>query len=186
MKKQRRGDTEQPQRDARVIQRFSSDGDPPQGNQLVVATKRRKERREKMKGEKYSDNVEETLLEDVWTGLVGKSEFVDEPFTRHYDDFSKLTGPAIAVASHPTSSIRMIRKVDAVDMDDDFQLEEAFIDAEICHAKERRQYDGKEVYRSPGLSRGVTKSLRKDRRIGKEEKHSHSKGKSNVLVTINH
>lgn len=184
--KKRREDTEQPQRDAHVIQRFSSDADPPQGNQLVVATKRRKERREKMKGEKYSDNVEETLLEDVWTGLIGKSELVDEPFTRHYDDFSKLTGPAIAVASHPTSSIRMIRKVDAVDMDDDFQLEEAFIDAEICHAKERRQYDGKEVYPSSGLSRGVTTSLRKDRRMGKDKKRSHSKGKSSVLATINH
>ncbi len=186
MKKQRREDTEQPQRDTRGIQRFSSDADPPQGNQLVVATTRRKERREKMKGEKYSDNVEETLLEDVWTGLIGKTELVDEPFTRHYDDFSKLTGPAIAVASHPTSSIRMIRKVDAVDMDDDFQLEEAFIDAEICHAKERRQYNGKEVHPSPGLSRGVTTSLRKDRRIVKEKKRSHSKGKSNILATINH
>jgi hypothetical protein len=43
---------------------------------------------------------------------------------------------------HPTSSVRMVRKVDAIDMDADFQLEEAFIDAEICHAKERRHYAG--------------------------------------------
>jgi len=43
---------------------------------------------------------------------------------------------------HPTSSVRMVRKVDAIDMNADFQLEEAFIDAEICHAKERRHYAG--------------------------------------------
>eukprot|EP00531_Pseudo-nitzschia_arenysensis_P000305 CAMPEP_0116156804 /NCGR_PEP_ID=MMETSP0329-20121206/23019_1 /TAXON_ID=697910 /ORGANISM="Pseudo-nitzschia arenysensis, Strain B593" /LENGTH=2263 /DNA_ID=CAMNT_0003653895 /DNA_START=211 /DNA_END=7002 /DNA_ORIENTATION=- len=191
MKKQRYEDMEQDGREhaANVF----SVVDHQQANQVVNATKRRKEWRKKMKKEKHSEDVEETLLEDVWTGLIGKNDIVDEPFTRHYDDFSKLTGPAIMIASHPTSSIRMIRKVDAVDMDDDFQLEEAFIDAEICHAKERRQYDGKEGHPS------FSKSLRKERRIssavGKQKKRSQStgrdknkstKGKANVLATINH
>merc|ERR1711935_1040549 len=147
---------------------------------------------EKMKEEKYTDGVEETMLEDVWTGLGGKRDFVDEPFTRHYDDFSKLAGPAMVISSHPTSSIRMIRKVDAIDMNDDFQLEEAFIDAEICHAKERRYFSGsdrgKMVYPPLGSSRGDTKPLRKpgnkerSKSIGREK----NKGKKNILAMSNH
>ena len=195
MKDQRREDREEHQMDdraARVIQRFFSDVDHEQSSQLMVATKRRKEWREKMKKEKYTDGVEETMLEDVWTGLVGKSDFVDEPFTRHYDDFSKLAGPAMVISSHPTSSIRMIRKNDAIDMDDDFQLEEAFIDAEICHAKERRYFSGsdrgKMVYPPLGSSRGDTKPLRKSgnkkrsKSIGREK----NKGKKNILAMSNH
>ncbi len=191
MKKQRKEDMDQYEREdtARVF----SDLDHHQANQFVNATKRRKEWRKKMKKEKDGEDVEKTLLEDVWTGLIGKHDIVDEPFTRHYDDFSKLTGPAIAVASHPTSSIRMIRKVDAVDMDDDFRLEEAFIDAEICHAKERRQYDGKEGH--PYFSTSSRKNRRTSGSAGKQKRRSQStgreknlstNGKVNVLATFNH
>jgi len=69
--------------------------------------------------------------------------------TSYYNDddddaseFSQLTGSTTAFAPHPTTTVRMIRKVDAVDMDDDFRLEEAFIDAEIYQAKERRHFAG--------------------------------------------
>lgn len=184
---------------ARVIQRFFSDVDHEQASQLVLATKRRKEWREEMTKEKYTDDVEDTMLEDVWTGVVAKSDFVDEPFTRHYDDFSKLAGPAIPLSPHPTSSIRMIRKVDATDMDDDFQLEEAFIDAAISHAKERRNVAGsdrgRKVYPPSGSSRGGTKSSRNESRMmvspGKKKRsqsigRDKNKSRGNVLAMSNY
>lgn len=193
MKEQVREDTEEYQRyvAARVIQRFFLQVNRHQVEQLLLATKRRKEWRKKMKKENYTDDVEEALLEDVWIDLAAQSKD-EEPFTRHYTNFGpggvgnrmrkhkvsvnksiesvmKLQDEAEPLALHPTSSIRMIRKVDAIDMDDDFQLEEAFIDAEICHAKERRHYAGsgcgKKVYPRSGSSRGDTRSSRKDLRI---------------------
>ncbi|OEU15173.1 hypothetical protein FRACYDRAFT_261552 [Fragilariopsis cylindrus CCMP1102] len=73
------------------------------------------------------------------SAVVGLHQYDDDDDT---SEFSQLTGSTMAYAPHPTTSIRMIRKVDAIDMDDDFQLEEAFIDAEIHHAKERRHLAG--------------------------------------------
>jgi hypothetical protein len=62
-----------------------------------------------------------------------------------YDDdtsvFSQLTGMtgSTMTFARPAHHIRVLRKVALNDMEDEFQLEEAFIDAEIFHAKERRQ-----------------------------------------------
>jgi len=168
MKEQVRDDMEELQRDeaARVIQRFFLRV-KDEADEFVLATKRRKRWRKNMKREKHSDDVEEAFLEDVWLGLIAQSNLNEEPFTRHFtkfgsggvgegsdlirpqriggDDQSKLhqsVDVTAAFASHPTSSIKMIRKVDAIDIDDDFQLEEAFIDAEIYYAKERRHVEG--------------------------------------------
>jgi hypothetical protein len=55
--------------------------------------------------------------------------------------FSQLTGSTMTYA-RPAHHVRVFRKVAVNDMDDEFQLEEAFIDAEIFHAKERRQMAG--------------------------------------------
>ena len=157
---------------------------------IVVATEEQcKNFREETKKEKRSDDMEETLLEDIWIRLVAKSDIDEEPFVRHYNlgagrgdqpqkhsifvqndtvrsinpsddatDCSQLKLSTMTFPPHPNSSIRMIRKVDAIDMDDDFQLEEAFIDAEISHAKERRFYAGsnhgkKKVNTRSGFSR---------------------------------
>jgi len=190
---------------ARVIQRFFLQMNREDtADQLVVATKRRKKWRKNLKKEKYSNDVEEALLEDVWIGLLAQSNLDEEPFTRHYTNFgpgsvgegslgsqrrrhkllyktaqsgnpssvlklrpeeiddasecSQLTSSTMAFAPHPTSSTRMIRKVDAIDMDDDFRLEEAFIDAEICQAKERRHLagitnTGKKIHKRSGSSK---------------------------------
>jgi hypothetical protein len=211
MKEQVREDTEEYQRDvaARVIQRFFLHVNRNEVDQLLIATKRRKEWRKKMKKENYADDVEEALLEDVWIDLATQSKD-EEPFTRHYTNFglgrigNRKQKHKVYVnknvhqdedeplAPHPTSSIRIIRKVDVTDMDDDFQLEEAFIDAEICHAKERRHYAGssfgKKIQPRSGSSRGATRSSRKDLRISasiSEKKRSGGKkGQFNVLATM--
>ena len=166
-----------------------------------------------MKKEKCTDNVEEALLEDVWIGLNPHSNVVEEPFTRHYtnfgaakggnaNSFSQITESTIASTPHPTSSLRMTRKVDAIDMDDDFQLEEAFIDAEICHAKQRRYNAG--GYPHSSSSRGATESSKRNKKIisgrkksglstggGQENKSKGNasevgKGKFNILTMSNH
>ncbi|KAG7372329.1 IQ calmodulin-binding motif-containing protein [Nitzschia inconspicua] len=51
--------------------------------------------------------------------------------------FSQLTGSTMTFAR--PAHVRVVRKVPVSQMEDEFQLEEAFIDAEIFHAKERRQ-----------------------------------------------
>jgi len=211
MKEQVREDTEEYQRDvaARVIQRFFLHVNRHEVDQLLLATKRRKEWRKKMRKENDTDDVEEALLEDVWIDLAAQSKD-EEPFTRHYTNFGPgrvgnrmqkhkvsanktiLQDEAEPFAPHPTSSIRIIRKVDMIDMDDDFQLEEAFIDAEICHAKERRHYAGrsygKKVHPRSGPSRGATRSSRKDLRISEssngKKKSGGKKGQFNVLATM--
>ena len=177
-----------------------SDVDHDQASQLMLATKRRKEWREKMKKEKDTDDDEESMLEDVWTGVVAKSDFVEEPFTRHYDDFSAFKGPAMPPSPLSTSSIRMLRKVNPIDINDDFQLEEAFIDAEICHAKERRSFAGngrsKRMYPPSGSTRGNTKSTTGGKRVvasvaGKKKRttsvgRERSKSRGHVLSMSNH
>jgi len=201
-----REETEERQRNAAalVIQRFFLYVKHEVDQLVFVATKRRKKWRKKMKTEKRPNDVDETLLEDVWSGLVALVE--EEPFTRHYtnfgpgsvgedsvtrsrvrkqqllvdnicrrsdiqlaksqvvrlqyedddnaSEFSQLTGSTMAYAPHPTtSSARMIRKIDAVDIDDDFQLEEAFIDAEIHYAKERRHLAGNKSKKKESVRR---------------------------------
>lgn len=169
MKEQVRDDMEERQRDeaARVIQRFFVNV-KDEADELILATKRRKKWRKNMKRERHTDNVEEAFLEDVWLGLVAQNNF-EEPFTRNYIDigldfggkgssrvprhqiddddqsqFSLFEGaPArMTFKRHPNSSIQLVRKVDAIDLDDDFQLEEAFIDAEICNAKVLKNLPG--------------------------------------------
>lgn len=153
-----------------------------------------------MKKEKDTDDDEESMLEDVWTGVVAKSGFVEEPFTRHYDDFSTFKGPAMPPSPLSTSSIRMLRKVNPIDINDDFQLEEAFIDAEICHAKERRSFAGngrsKRMYPPSGSTRGNTKSTTGGKRVvasvaGKKKRtpsvgRDRSKSRGHVLSMSNH
>lgn len=94
-------------------------------------------------------------------------------------DFSQLIGPTMASAPqhHPTSSTRMIRKVDANDMDDDFQLEEAFIDAEIFHAKKRRHYAGRNYVKKISTRSGTSwdaRPSREDRSSGKKKNSRNS------------
>lgn len=224
IKEQVRDDMEELQRDeaARVIQRFFLHV-KDEADEFVLATKRRKKWRKNMKREKHTEDVEETFLEDVWLGLVAQSNLNEEPFTRHYTNFGSgwagegsvtnrrarqhylddndqsefsQTG---AFASHPTSSIRMIRKVDAIDMDDDFQLEEAFIDAEIYHAKERRHNagtnGGRKKYssftspRDVGArssrktnSRGIV--IEKARRDDDDSYFGRNQGQSNNILTM--
>jgi hypothetical protein len=238
MKEQAREDMEENQRDAaaRVIQRFFSYVNQYQVDQLVLATKRRKNWRNKMKKEKHFDDVEEALLEDVWIGLVAKSSLEVEPFTRHYANIGhgsigngqtwkhkvSVNEMATAVkhhsivddasgykkAPHPTSSVRIVRKADAIDIDVDFQLEEAFIDAEICHAKERRRNIGNNsnknvVYTSSGSLQdarssrndklestttnfyGKTKNYPNRRKDRNDSKFGKNK-KLNVLAASNH
>jgi len=190
---------------AHITQYSSTQGNHHYVDDLVSATERRKNWRKQIRQEKHSDDMEDALLEDVWTRLVATSDFDEEvPFVRQYTNF----GPAIvggqsqknsdlvkndmvrskmnssddattgcsqfAFPPHPNSSIRMIRKVDAIDMDDDFQLEEAFIDAEIFHAKERRFNAGsnhsmRKVDTRFGLSRGKIPSKRRNQSIMKEK-----------------
>jgi len=162
---------EERQRDAaaRVIQRFFLHV-KNEVDQLVLATKQRRKWRKMMRTDKRTDDVEEALLEHVWLDLVTHSNSdEEEPFVRHYSNIvdSKVgEGSRRALSSlrkqyqfanpsidddaacefisnaHTTTPIRIIRKVDAIDMEDDFQLEEAFIDAGIFHAKERRYLAG--------------------------------------------
>ena len=171
---------------ARVIQRFFL-GVNQDIDELVRATKKRKNWRKTMKREKCSGEVEEEelLLEKVWSGLISHSRD-EEPFTRHYTnlghvssskmrkniagDFNQVAEAKMVTSPHPTSSIRMIRKDDAIDMDDDFQLEEAFIDAKIYNAKERRSYKGnnRSIRAHPRIvsSKNATGSNRKSKGIG--------------------
>lgn len=156
---------------ASVTQYSTTKASHHHGDEPVLAAERRKKRREEIKNEKHSCDIEEALLEDVWVRLATRSDFDEEPFIRQYtnlgpshlgsqsqkrdgfvtnnsvrpiksSDHSQLTLSKMAFPPHPNSSIRMIRQVDAIDMDDNFQLEEAFIDAEITQAKERRYYAG--------------------------------------------
>jgi len=234
-----REETEERQRDAAalVIQRFFLYVKHEVDQLVLVTTKQRKKWRKKMKAEKRPNDVDETLLEDVWSGLAALVE--EEPFTRHYtnfgpgsvgedsatrsrvrkqqllvdnicrqsdsqlakstlqyddddnvSEFSQLTGSTMVYAPHPTtSSARMIKKIDAVDMDDDFQLEEAFIDAEIYHAKERRHLAGnkskkkefrKNVYVGGGRKQNDDKSLVKDNTQRKFSKVAWRQGQRNI------
>jgi hypothetical protein len=73
--------------------------------------------------------------------------------------YSQLTGSTMTFAR--PSHLRVARKVPVNEMDDEFQLEEAFIDAEIIHAKERRQMASSgrgEYYNSSGAPRRNGKS----------------------------
>jgi len=195
IKEQMRDEMEENQKEeaARVIQRFFV-GLKDEGDEIVVATKRRKKWRKNMKRERHAGDVEEAFLEDVWLGLVAQNNFEEEPFTRNYanfgsdrfgegicsfseqkivdDDRSELslfggvTAP-LAFTRHPNSSIQLVRKLDAIEMDDDFQLEEAFIDAEIHNAKELRHVAGtmigrKEYGSTISSSRRVVKIKRQE------------------------
>ena len=66
--------------------------------------------------------------------------------------FSQLTGmtQSTMTFARPAHHIRVLRKVALNDMEDEFQLEEAFIDAEIYHAKERRQMASSGRHHSTG------------------------------------
>jgi hypothetical protein len=213
-------------------------------DQLVLATtKRRRKWRKKFKTGKHSYDIEEALLENVWSDLVTQSNFNEEPFTRQYtglgpgsvsknsdgvvgticneqlftnpsntmglqhyndEDDSESTRP---YGPHPTTSVRMIRKVNAIDMDDDFQLEEAFIDAEILHAKNRRHLAGTnkhKTYDIHGSASSLTASshrkIKKKRGVyckrkyngrnvdGQEQKHRMNivDDVNNILTMSNH
>jgi hypothetical protein len=138
------------ERAARVIQRFFLYV-KEEVDQIVLATTRRKKWRKQMKTDERVGDVDEALLEDVWMGLAPR--FEKDPFTSHYTNFgsgsvggdryhddnaNELAGFIMKYGPHPTTTIQMIRNVGADDIDDDFQLEEAFIDAEIIQAKERK------------------------------------------------
>jgi IQ calmodulin-binding motif len=72
--------------------------------------------------------------------------------------FSQLTGSTMTFAR--PAHVRVVRKIVPMsEMEDDFQLEEAFIDAEIVHAKERRQM--------ANTSRGYHQSSRAPRPLRK-------------------
>lgn len=136
---------------ARVIQRFFFYV-KKEVDKLIIVKTRRKRWRKKKTIEKGAVGYGESLLEDVWLELIALQ---DEHFTSQFDKFrvfSKLRlveddydaekkphlTEAMTFAPHPTINIRIVSKLDGVEMDDNFKLEEAFIDAEVMLAKERR------------------------------------------------
>jgi hypothetical protein len=129
------------------------------------------------------------LRQPASSAVVGSYQYDDDDDT---SEFSQLTGSTMAYAPHPTTSIRMIRKVDAIDMDDDFQLEEAFIDAEIHHAKERRHLAGnKSKKKDRSSSRNSVDYSQLDWKQGQRNINSHKANNnvstmSHVLTMSNH